>query len=91
MASYIVTYDLSKPVRDYPGLYRKIKDISGIWAHISESSWLVVGNNLTSTSIREILSPSIDSNDKLFIARLTGEAAWMGLSQEQSEWIKANL
>ena len=47
MASYIITYDLSKPVRDYPGLYKGIKGISGVWAHISESSWLVVGENLT--------------------------------------------
>ena len=91
MASYIITYDLSKPDRDYHGLYKRIKGISSVWAHISESSWLVVGDNLTSVFIRDTLTPNIDSNDKLFVARLTGEAAWRGLSQKQTDWIKTNL
>lgn len=32
----------------------------------------------------------IDSNDKLFIAKLTGESAWVNLSSEISNWLKEN-
>ncbi len=91
MPSYIITYDLSKPGRDYPSLYNNIKGITGTWAHISESSWLVVGEKLTCVDIRDKLSPSIDSNDKIFVAKLTGEAAWIGLNQKATEWIKSNF
>lgn len=91
MASYVITYDLTKPNRNYSGLYTAIKGISGTWAHVAESSWIVVGNNLTTVGIRDELMKAIDNNDKLVVCKLTGEGAWIGLSKEQSTWLKSNL
>lgn len=91
MASYLITYDLSKPDRNYSGLYDAIKAISGSWAHIAESSWVVVANNQTTANIRDSLKSVMDSNDKLIVCKLTGEGAWYGLSKRQTEWLKTNL
>ena len=41
MASYIISYDLRKPERNYEALYEAIKAY-GTWAHINESLWAVV-------------------------------------------------
>ena len=91
MASYLITYDLSKPDRNYAGLYDAIKAISGNWAHISESSWVIVANNQTTVNIRDRLRNVMDNNDKLFVCKLTGEGAWYGVSTSQTEWLKKNL
>lgn len=91
MSSYIITYDLRQTGRNYAGLYESIKGISGTWAHITESSWLVVADNLSSVAIRDSLGKALDNNYKLFVAKLSGEAAWRGLSKSQTDWIKSNL
>ena len=91
MASYIITYDLSKPGRNYTGLYDKFKAISGTWAHIAESSWFVAGDNLESEKIVDTLSPAIDNNDKLFVGKMDGKGAWTGLTDKQTAWLKKNL
>lgn len=91
MAAYMVTYDLSQPKRDYPRLYQRIKAISGTWAHITESSWVVVSTSKSAVGIRDDLVQAIDSDDSLFVAELTGAAAWTGLPVERTEWLKANL
>ena len=33
----------------------------------------------------------IDKNDKLFVGKLTGEAAWYGESDAVTKWLKENL
>ncbi len=91
MPSYLITYDLTKPNRNYSALYDAIKGLSGTWAHVTESSWVVVGTNLTSITIRDTLAASIDNNDEIFIAKLSGEAAWRGLSTDQTEWLKKHI
>lgn len=91
MASYLITYDLSQPGRNYSGLYDAIKAISGTWAHIAESAWVVVADNQTTASIRNSLTNVMDNNDKLIVCKLAGEGAWYGLSQRQTEWLKTHL
>ena len=70
MASYLITYDLTKPDRNYSGLFSAIKGISGSWAHVSESSWIVVVNNQSSATIRDNLRKVLDSNDKVIVCKL---------------------
>lgn len=91
MASFIITYDLKKPKRDYPSLHNGIKELSDTWARISDSTWIVADGDLTTAKIRDRIRSVIDSNDELFVGRLTGEAAWFGLSDKQSRWLKKNL
>ncbi|MDE0242003.1 MAG: SinR family protein [bacterium] len=91
MAAYMVTYDLSQPGRNYPGLHERVKAISGIWAHITESSWIVVSSSASASGIRDDLVQAVDGEDSLFVAELTGTAAWKGLPAERTDWLKANL
>lgn len=73
MYSYIVTYDLKTPGKDYSSLISKIKTYS--YSKICESVWIVKSNRSSSDVIDSLLN-EIDYNDRLFVAKLTGEAAW---------------
>lgn len=85
--SYIVTYDLRAPGRNYDSLYEALRSY-GTYYHIQESVWIIVSNR-SATEICDHLLTFIDSNDSLFVARLSGEAAWFGVPD--SDWLKRNL
>ena len=89
MATYIITYDLSTPGRNYSALYDLIRAYGG-YAHITESSWAVVTNS-TAEEVRNTLQAAIDSNDKLFVGTLRAPAAWTGLDDERTNWLQSNL
>lgn len=89
MKSYLITYDLMKPGQNYEKLFEAIKAI-GSWCHPLESNWIIKTDS-TAEQVRNRITPHIDKNDKLFVAQLTGEAAWIGLSDEVSKWLKDNL
>ena len=91
MAAYMVTYDLSEPGREYSRLHERIKAISGTWASITESSWIVVSTAKSAAGIRDDLIQAIDSDDSLFVAELTGATAWKGLPAQRTDWLKENL
>ena len=74
MVSYIITYDLCDNSKDYDKLYECIKS-NYCWAKLTESSWFIKTNS-TSSQIRDRIGKVIDSKDRLFVAKLTGEAAW---------------
>lgn len=86
--SYIITYDLDAPGQNYGKLIEKIKTYH--WAKLTESCWCITSSK-TSTEIRDDLKSVLDKNDKLFVAKLTGEAAWYGLPDDVSNWLKSNL
>lgn len=87
MGSYIISYDLISN-KNYEDLFKAIKNY-GTYAHVLESVWIVKSSN-NSTQIRDNLMNFLDSDDKLFVAKLTGESAWRNLSKEISDWIKNN-
>ncbi len=87
MATFIVTYDLLKAGQNYDAIITKIKSY-GTWCHIQESVW-AIQTNQSAAVIRDNLRTTIDGNDKLYVARLEGEAAWAGYSAEISNWFKS--
>lgn len=88
MSSKIIEYDLCSPGRNYNELYDAIKSYS-VWAHITESTWFV--KTLDScVTVRDNLSKHIDNNDRLFVAELTGTAAWHNVICKD-QYIKDNL
>ncbi|WP_267550458.1 hypothetical protein [Rhizobium rhizogenes] len=89
MAKYVVAYDLIKTGQNYNCIIEKIKQY-GNWAHVQESVWFIVTSN-TAVQIRDNLQSCLDNNDKLIVAALTGEAAWLGLDKEISDWLQNNL
>ena len=86
--SKLITYDLCSPGRNYDKLYEKIKSYSK-WAHICESTWFISTTN-SCVDVRNNLVEVLDSNDRLFVAELTGVAAWRNVICK-SEYLKENL
>lgn len=76
MGKYIVTYDLCKPQQNYAELINRLKLYSA--CRVTESCWLIVTSQ-TAVEIRDNLGYYIDSNDRIMVAALTGEAAWKNL------------
>ena len=69
MAVYLVTYDLNKAGKDYKSLYDEIQAL-GSWSHYLDSTWFV-DTSLTATQIRDKLISVMDSNDYLFVTKVT--------------------
>lgn len=88
MKVYQVSYDLRKQ-RNYEALYERIKRYEG-WCHALESSW-VIATNQSASQIRDNLMQVLDQDDGLLVTRLKGEAAWHGLGQGNSDWLKQQL
>ena len=84
-----VSYDLSKPSRNYEGLIEAIKSY-GTWWHHLESTWLIVTSQ-SPTEVRDELSQFLDSDDKLIVFSPSKPWAGIGFSNEAYEWIKNNL
>ena len=89
MKTYLITYDLRAPGRNYQSLYIAIEAI-GNRCHPLESTWIVASAE-TAARIRDRLSRHIDRNDRLLITRLSAEAAWFGLSDPTGQWLQQQL
>lgn len=90
MASYVISYDLNRPGQNYNELFEEIKAL-GTWWHCLDSTW-IVKSNLTAAQVRDRLVKKIDTNDRLIVAALTGEAAWTtSFSEQCQDWLRKNL
>lgn len=76
MKTYRIGYDLDKPGQDYHPLIKRLKALGA--QRVLESDWLLK-NTASASEIRDDLTRFIDSNDRLLVTTLTGEAAWTNL------------
>jgi hypothetical protein len=88
MKVYQISYDLRKK-RDYTSLYKRVLSYKTFY-HALESSWIIVTDQ-TATQILDFLAQATDTDDRLLVARLQGEAAWRDLGDELSQWLKNQL
>ncbi|MGR3316811.1 hypothetical protein [Roseovarius indicus] len=86
MNTYVVAYDLSYAGQNYECLTRKLRAY-GTYCHLQQSAWLIESSQ-TAVQVRDNLSACLDGNDRLFVAELSGEAAWTGYDAATSKWIK---
>ena len=86
--SKLITYDLRQPGRDYTTLINAIKQYT-TWGYICESTWLIRTPD-TCIQVRDNLKQYMDSNDRLFVAELTGVAAWINVICD-NDWLKQNI
>lgn len=89
MSAYLVTFDLNRQGQNYDGVVEAIKSY-GTWAKVATTTFVIVTSS-SAGQIRDKLQAKIDSNDELFVAKLSGEAAWYGLSDSVSKWLQENL
>lgn len=89
MTTYIVAYDLIKQGQNYTCITKKLASYPTHW-HMQGSVW-IIETAQTAVQVRDHLHSCLDQNDKLFVARLEGEAAWIGYPESTSAWIKDRL
>lgn len=89
MSTFLITYDLRQPGRNYDDLYDRLRAY-GTWAHPLESVWLITTNQ-NAVQIRDYLTEVIDQNDRLLVVAATRPGAWRHLAPEVSEWLQAHL
>ena len=87
MAMHAISYDLSKPSRNYDDLYKAIKAL-GSWCHALESYW-IVRTSLTPVQVRDRLKSVMDSDDSLLVTELTGTWASWNVGNNQTDWLKS--
>ena len=87
--SYFISYDLNDPGQNYNDLIEAIKKY-GTYCKINKSDWIICTDD-KSTTIRDNLKQYLDSNDRLFVGKLSGEAAWSGYQKSTNDWLKKNL
>lgn len=68
--TYLITYDLSKPGQNYPGLIAALRNAGAV--QILYSTWLV-STQQTNVQLRTALLSHMDANDRLFV---TGVNQW---------------
>ena len=90
MHTYLVSYDLIRPGKDYTTLYTNLKSY-GLWAKPLESVWLIK-SSFGVEQLRNSIQAHIDANDKIFVVDVTTRAAaWFNLPVDVSTWIKTSL
>jgi hypothetical protein len=90
MTAYAVSYDLHKKGEfDYENLIKTLKSFEN-WCHHLESDWVIISDQ-SAIEVRDLLRLHIHKDDHLIVFRLTGEAAWYGLSDRISNWLKESL
>jgi hypothetical protein len=71
-----ISYDLDKPGQNYLQLIARLRQLGAI-EHM-RSDWLLV-STAGSEAIRNDLQRYLDSNDRILVAALSGDAAWDNL------------
>lgn len=51
----------------------------------------VISTPQSAAQVRDNLRQSMDGDDGLLVTRLAGEAAWYGLSENISNWLKTQI
>ncbi len=87
--TFIITYDLSSPGRNYEELLKQIKKYPH-WAKLCESSYLITSIK-NAVEVRDHLKKYIDENDKIYVGAVVAPAAWYGMSDSVSNWILKNV
>ncbi|MFP4474892.1 MAG: hypothetical protein ACLFOY_04990 [Desulfatibacillaceae bacterium] len=86
MNSYLIRVDMRAENNDYARLRDAMQTFSGCWNE-SDDMW-VVRTSLNAAEIRDFVKQFTDPSDGVFVAGLSGEAAWRGFSDEGSQLLK---
>lgn len=90
MTTYLITYDLNRPGKDYPRLYETIKSLSSAWWHHLDSTWFIV-SSLPASVIRDALKTVVDSTDVVLVIKVALPWASYNLTDKASSWLKNNI
>jgi hypothetical protein len=87
VSTKLIAYDLNRPGQNYDALISAIKSLGAWWHHL-DSTWLVK-SSLSTSQIRDLLRPHLDSGDELLIINVTGDArSWIGFNARAGNWMR---
>lgn len=87
MKCYIIMYDL-RMARNYEALYSAIQAF-GTWGRITDSTWAVL-TTMDAPQLRDHLLRFMDNDDRLFVIKSSGEAAWKNTLAD-NQWLQQNI
>ncbi|HRI47704.1 MAG TPA: hypothetical protein PK559_11415 [Ignavibacteriaceae bacterium] len=87
MKCYIITFELAS-IGNYVQLYNAIKTYR-IWARLTRSTWAIVTDQSVK-HVRDHLGTYIYPNDRIFVVKSGGAAAWRNI-RASSQWLKKHL
>lgn len=88
--TYLVSYDLNSPGKNYDDLYEAIKSAStGVWCK-PLSSVYIIKSNLTAEAVYNRLKPCLDGNDCILVIEVARESYWC-LNTKVSEYLQKML
>jgi CRISPR/Cas system-associated endoribonuclease Cas2 len=90
MAVYAVTYDLHNPGQKYEEVSELLKSLGGWWKHF-DSFWLISTSQHTAANIRDALKEVTDTNDKIFVIKVSENWAAYNVSETGTDWLKKHL
>lgn len=74
--TYLISYDLNKPGKNYENLYEAIKGASnGVWCKPLRSVY-IINSNLSVKSIYDRLATCLDTTDRVLVIEVTRNACW---------------
>lgn len=85
MSTFMVSYDLSQPNRDYEKVAKYLKSF-GTYAKVLESLWYVE-SDLSAYEIAMGLCEQMDSDDHFIVSPIGGPSAWYNLGDRVSDWL----
>lgn len=88
-SAYIVYYDLTSAGTNYERVLERIKANPG-WARLGGSAYVVISDR-SAVEIRDEIHSAMNEKDKLYVGVISAPAAWAGMTDEVSEWLKKNL
>ena len=84
--TYLISYDLNKPGKNYEDLYEAIKAASnGTWCRPLRSVY-IIQSSLSTKAIYDRLAPHLDANDEILIIEVTRNSWWC-LEKEMSNYL----
>lgn len=87
MTTFMVSYDLKKPGKDYPKLWEELERLK---AHRTlESFWLVSASN-TAKEVHDHLKGFVDQNDSMWVLELTKSHHFSNARAGTNDWLKTN-
>ena len=85
--TYLISYDLRAPGRDYAKLYEAIKKVADGYSRPLESVW-IIRSPKSAAEIRDELQKHVDSNDGLLVIQVLGHWATRSIAELQTTWMK---
>lgn len=90
MATYLISYDLIGPNRDYKAVAEHIRSTYGTRAKPLESVWLVVSDK-SAGEIRDALQEHIDDNDMILVVRVAKGWGTRKIPKATNDWMRRHI